>query len=356
MIAASRLSVVGAAQQANEDCDGDNYVEPLPWDGPVGAAPAGGGNLPASVGASRMDPWGTNYGYCAWDHGTAIDAAACGGASQKRLRGENADNKAMLAVISAGPDRVFQTKCADSPAYITKPAGSDDIVQQYTYAESQGIAGGLWTVKPGDLKTAEIDRNLEVKNGSNNVVMAFDQTTDTSKPSLKVDFLSKLTGAKKGVEMLSNIVLGSNWLSGDGDAEGIRIDSAGNVGIGTASPQVKLHIAGSPQTKLRVDTDGTGSDPYSELQFGRQGDGAYNWAVGAFDRNHPSASKPPVLTLDISLYEKYLEGSDMTDDQKREFLEALWSIVIGFVDLGFGIHPVQQAMESDGGELILREG
>ncbi|MGN6539103.1 MAG: hypothetical protein ACTHKQ_25680, partial [Mesorhizobium sp.] len=257
MIAASRLSVVASAQQATQDCDSDNYVEPLPWDGPVGAAPAGGGNLPASVGASRMDPWGTNYGYCAWDHGTAIDAAGCGGASQKRLRGENADNKAMLAVISAGPDHVFQTKCGDSPAYITKPAGSDDIVMQYTYAESQGIAGGLWMVKPGDLKTAEIDRNLEVKNNSNAVVMAFDQTTDTSKPSLKVDFLSKLTAAKKGVEMLSNIVLGDNWLSGDGDAEGIRIDASGNVGIGTASPAYRLDVLSDGGSIARF----TGTNP-----------------------------------------------------------------------------------------------
>lgn len=165
MIAAGRLSIVASAQQATQDCDGDNYVEPLPWDGPVGAAPAGGGNLPASVGASRMDPWGTNYGYCAWDHGTVIDDAACGGASQKRLRGENADNKALLTVISAGPDRMFQTSCGDSPAYITKPAGSDDIVLQYTYAESQGIAGGLWALKSGEPGTAEIKKDIEVEGG-----------------------------------------------------------------------------------------------------------------------------------------------------------------------------------------------
>src|SRR5690349_25111162 len=88
MIAAGRVAIVAAAQQAKPDCDDDTFVEPVPWDGPAGAAPAGGGNLPTSVGASRMDPWGTNYGYCAWDHGTVIDATACGGASQKRLRGE----------------------------------------------------------------------------------------------------------------------------------------------------------------------------------------------------------------------------------------------------------------------------
>ncbi len=30
------------------------------------------------------------------------------------------------------------------------------------------------------------------------------------------------------------------------------------------------------------------------------------------------------------------------DDQKRELIETLWSIVVAFVDFGFGIHPVQQ--------------
>lgn len=60
----------------------------------------------------------------------------------------------------------------------------------------------------------------------------------------------------------------------------------------------------------------------------------------------PVPQKPPVLTLDVSLYEDFFENSDLTDQQKREFLEALWSIIVGFVDLGFGIHPVQLALEA----------
>ena len=53
----------------------------------------------------------------------------------------------------------------------------------------------------------------------------------------------------------------------------------------------------------------------------------------------------PVLTLDAALYERYLEDSDLTDDQKHAFLETLWSVIVTFVDLGFGIEPVQQAIE-----------
>lgn len=51
---------------------------------------------------------------------------------------------------------------------------------------------------------------------------------------------------------------------------------------------------------------------------------------------------PPTLTIDWELYGKYLDESDMSDAEKREFLETLWSIVVSFVDLGFGVHPLQQ--------------
>ncbi len=42
-----------------------------------------------------------------------------------------------------------------------------------------------------------------------------------------------------------NITLGSNWLSGDGGAEGIRISSTGDVGIQTASPAAALNVTGT---------------------------------------------------------------------------------------------------------------
>ena len=32
----------------------------------------------------------------------------------------------------------------------------------------------------------------------------------------------------------------------------------------------------------------------------------------------------------------------MTDAQKEEFLQALWSIIVNFVELGFGVHPLQE--------------
>ena len=49
------------------------------------------------------------------------------------------------------------------------------------------------------------------------------------------------------------------------------------------------------------------------------------------------------LYLDIEKYEHFLEGMD--EAQKREFLETLWAIIVNFVDLGFGVHPMQQVLE-----------
>jgi hypothetical protein len=51
----------------------------------------------------------------------------------------------------------------------------------------------------------------------------------------------------------------------------------------------------------------------------------------------------PVVTFDVSRYEHFLEDQGLSAEQKRAMLEALWSIIVSFVDLGFGVHPVQQA-------------
>lgn len=45
----------------------------------------------------------------------------------------------------------------------------------------------------------------------------------------------------------------------------------------------------------------------------------------------------PRLTIDWELYAELLEDSDLTDVEKKEFIETLWSLVVSFVDLGFEI-------------------
>jgi len=52
------------------------------------------------------------------------------------------------------------------------------------------------------------------------------------------------------------------------------------------------------------------------------------------------------LTIDYQLYERYLEHSGLSETQKKEFLDALWQIITSFIDLGFGVHPLQHAKEA----------
>ena len=56
----------------------------------------------------------------------------------------------------------------------------------------------------------------------------------------------------------------------------------------------------------------------------------------------PERTGPPTLTIDWDLYGGYLADSDLSDAQKRDLIETLWSLVVACVDLGFGIHPLQQ--------------
>jgi len=61
----------------------------------------------------------------------------------------------------------------------------------------------------------------------------------------------------------------------------------------------------------------------------------------------------PSISIDYALYEQYLEGMNLTETQKREFLDTLWHIIVNFVDLGFGVHPLQQAMAEKDCDKIL---
>lgn len=58
----------------------------------------------------------------------------------------------------------------------------------------------------------------------------------------------------------------------------------------------------------------------------------------------------PIVTVDYELYKHYLEDTDLDEQQKREVLEALWSIITSFVSLGFGVHPLQEIAQLQCGQ------
>lgn len=55
------------------------------------------------------------------------------------------------------------------------------------------------------------------------------------------------------------------------------------------------------------------------------------------------ASARPIVTVDVKKYQSWIDDSDLSEEKKEEFLQALWSIVVAFVELGFGVHPLQEA-------------
>lgn len=47
---------------------------------------------------------------------------------------------------------------------------------------------------------------------------------------------------------------------------------------------------------------------------------------------------------DLREYLQHLEGLNISEAQKLELLQTLWSIMSAFVDLAFGTDPVQQVL------------
>ena len=60
-------------------------------------------------------------------------------------------------------------------------------------------------------------------------------------------------------------------------------------------------------------------------------------------------SAKPTMTVDVERYQKFLDGSDMSPAEKEEFLQALWQIIVSFVELGYGVHPLQEVCGEDAG-------
>lgn len=243
MMAAGKLALIMSAEQPG-DCDGDGLVEPVEWSSPsVGVShPFNGGVLPATIGATLQDPWGNHYGYCAWDHGSVLLHANCG-ASAKRLKGANDPAKLVIAIISSGPDKVFQTGCQPegSGEYLLKIPGNDDIVLAYSFAEAITLSGGLWMLKQNDTQTATISKNLSVTDLGGNEQLTFDaQSKELSigaggtgeLPNIRTDFIQNLS-ANAPVEFLSAIKAGTATITTEEeDAIAAIVTSSGDDGVG----------------------------------------------------------------------------------------------------------------------------
>ncbi len=55
----------------------------------------------------------------------------------------------------------------------------------------------------------------------------------------------------------------------------------------------------------------------------------------------------PSLGIDTAKYQAYLDDPSLSEAQKEEIVQALWSIIVAFVDLGFGVHPLQEVLDQE---------
>lgn len=144
------------------DTDSDNIYEAPAWYSSAtncststtvcpktdGTGASAAGQLPLTV-APRTDAWGTPFGYCVWDNGsTTVSTGRLAGNSAAT----NTGSDVVFAVISAGPNRVFDTHCAliktnygTTTAYVS----GDDGVRVVTHAQMiQGVGGTVFYGDP----------------------------------------------------------------------------------------------------------------------------------------------------------------------------------------------------------------
>lgn len=122
------------------DVDSDGITEPIAGS----IAFNDGWEVPASSGAPKADAWGSKIQYCAWDNGSI-------NTSTGRLTGANPALASSLqfALISAGPDKGFDTTCAQvRTSYLagaTNLSVGDDGVRTMSVAQlNQGVGGSYY--------------------------------------------------------------------------------------------------------------------------------------------------------------------------------------------------------------------
>jgi len=165
-------------------------------------------------------------------------------------------------------------------AGITPTANTQSFLAAVNYATMRGLldleAGTDFyamsaadTAFEGELDdSAGLAGALSDETGTGNAVFSTSPTLTGTLDAVAGDFSATLTMSGS----LANIALGSNFLSGDGDDEGVFVNSDGNVGIGTTTPGSLLTVAGNMElTGFFYDSAGSSGIFGDVLQRGSSG-------------------------------------------------------------------------------------
>lgn len=275
------------------DSDTDGYTEPPIANTAPTFKPTGGGQIPSNIGVNKNDPWGKAYGYCSWNHGP--DVAGQAGVAG-RLAGSANANNTTLAVISAGPDGVFQTSCiaddgddGDPTDYVEPTSnafggGGDDIVRAMSYNDAVSSSGGLWSAVDAD--TAGIGRNLEVTStdtssfgGSIQIAATGSMITDTISPVDPTDSLAagspEFTTLTNGLRV-GTVTRADSCNAGDATDQGTIRYNSGNLEMCDGNGNWNALAGGKWK-------DGTGGEIYydaANIGVGTTTDPAYTFDIG----------------------------------------------------------------------------
>lgn len=377
---ATRLAVVEAVHQGSGgDCDDDGTIEPLPpQDAGSSPAPLGGGHLPAALGAAQLDPWGTPYGYCAWNHGALNADNGCSGNLLAGTNYPDARTRTALAIISAGPDRRFDTMCGPHPVYVDR--NGDDLVMAYTYAEAIEASGGLWVLKSGEPTTATIDRDVEVQGAFRMGLAGDDPGFVGTSACLGPQHINRMryNSFDEKIEVCSFVSPNYVWrpissleLWALHDNQQDIFYTDGNVGIGTADPQTKLHIrediAGTVVSALYLQNRTVGgSGQGMAIDFDNSGTGEPDARINSL--RIASSQAPTALVFSV----KPLSGNPLVEAMRimpngnvgigtsspSNKLDVRGDITLGAQNASAAtIQPTPaQGVDVDGAHLVLRAG
>lgn len=107
--------------------------------------------------------------------------------------------------------------------------------------------------------------------------------------------------------------------------------------LGAIKPALHPHGAGAPI--CTPDGRAKREDVAMEDGYTFEGEQRRGAALGAVFGREPKRS----VEIDTAKYQQYLDDPSLSEEQKEEIIMALWSIITSFVDLGFGVHPAQEA-------------
>lgn len=133
----------------SKDLDGDGQPEAPAMVALDGASNCNGTGaaancfIPATSAAPKSDAWGSPIRYCAWDHG-AVNTT-----TSRIIDGNDnpaTQNSVVFALISAGPDKIFQTTCADAKAGTRK--GDDGYRKMTVFLINKGNGGTVYFGDP----------------------------------------------------------------------------------------------------------------------------------------------------------------------------------------------------------------